>query len=70
MQRSDLAATAARTRAVRLMVRAEVRASGASRVHLFFNCPAGVALMLGHSHPRSRGRRSLRYSNVAALFGT
>jgi hypothetical protein len=36
------------TRAARELVRQQVKVVKATRVHVFFQCPAGVALMLGH----------------------
>lgn len=36
------------THAARAGIRAEVRSTGASRLHVFFAAPAGVALLLGH----------------------
>lgn len=36
------------TRAARDLIRVEVAAAGASKVHVFMLCPSGIALMLGH----------------------
>jgi hypothetical protein len=36
------------TRATREVVRAQANALNSSTVHVFFLCPAGIALMLGH----------------------
>ncbi|WP_437327124.1 SAVED domain-containing protein [Sorangium sp. So ce381] len=54
-------------RAVRQVVREQVRATGARRVHLFLSGPAGAALLLGHLWNRIPGTQL--YEDLSPGYG-